>query len=156
MASVASTSGVAVDLSLLDHLPTTVDGLPLEPDAETSASVAASPGLASDATAIAIARVVAAPRGDIAIANVVRLRSGPLDAEAYGRWRATYDEAACEPAGGVAATDQRQISGRTVFVAACNAGAQTYHVALGDDIQVSITAIGGRQLGDLLVAGLRE
>lgn len=149
-------SGVAVDLSLLDHLPSTVDGLPVEADAETSASIAASPGLASDASAIAIARVVATASDDLAVASIVRLRSGPFDVEGYDRWRATYDEAACEPAGGVAATSQRQVDGRTVFVAACNGGAQTFHVALGDDVLVSITAIGERQLGDLLVAGLRE
>ncbi len=155
-ASGSTSSGVAVDLSLLDHLPSTVDGLPVEADAETSASVAASPGLASDASAIAIARVVAAASDDLAVASIVRLRSGPLDAASYGRWRTTYDEAACAPAGGVAATTQRVVDGRTVFATACNGGAQTYHVALGDDILVSITAIGGRQLGDLLVAGLRE
>ena len=155
-ASAAASGGVAVDLSLLDRLPATVDGLPVEADAETSASIAASPGLASDAAAIAIARVVATASDDLAVASIVRLREGPFDAASYDRWRSTYDQAACEPAGGVAATGQRQVAGRTVFVAACNGGAQTYHVALGDDILVSITAIGERQLGDLLVAGLRE
>jgi hypothetical protein len=155
-ASAVASGGVAVDPSLLDHLPATIDGLAVDLDAEISASIAASPGLASDASAIAIARVVSADGDDLAVASIVRLRSGPFDAESYGRWRATYDQAACEPAGGVAATSQREIDGRTVFVTACNGGAQTYHVALGDDILVSITAIGERQLGDLLVAGLRE
>ncbi len=155
-ASPASSGGVVVDLALLDHLPATVDGLPVEPDAETSASIAASPGLASDASAIAIARAVSATTEDLAIASVVRLRAGPFSAASYEVWRTTYDRAACEPAGGVAATDERQIAGRHVFVGACNGGAQTYHVALGEDVLVSITAIGSRQLGDLLVAALRE
>jgi hypothetical protein len=147
---------VVVDLSLLDHLPATVDGLSVEPDAETSASIAASPGLAADASAIAIARVVAPASDDLAIASIVRLRSAPFDDAAYAAWRTTYDQAACEPAGGVAATSEQQVGGRQVFVAACNGGAQTFHVALDDDVLISITAIGERHLGDLLVAGLRE
>jgi hypothetical protein len=150
------TGGVIVDLSLLEHLPGTVDGLPVEPDAATSTSIAGSPGLAADASAIAIGRVVAPGSDDLAIASIVRLRSGPFDDAAFATWRATYDQAACEPAGGVAATSERQVGGRQVFVAACNGGAQTFHVALGDDFIVSITAIGERHLGDLLVAGLRE
>jgi hypothetical protein len=154
--SPASSGAVGVDLALLDHLPPSVDGLPVEADAETSASIAASPSLASDATAIAIARVVSTSSDDLAIASIVRLRSGPLDEAAYLRWRTTYDQAACEPAGGVAATDEQQIGGRDVFVGACNGGAQTYHTTIGDDIVVSITAIGAQRLGDLLVAGLRE
>ncbi len=152
----AASGGVTVDLSLLEHLPPTVDGLPVESDAETSASIAASPGLASDASAIAIARVVAPTTDDLAVASIVRLRSGPFSEASYGVWRTTYDRAACEPAGGVAATSEQQVGGRQVFVAACNGGAQTYHVVLTDDILVSITAIGTRRLGDLLVAGLRE
>ena len=145
-----------MDLSLLDHLPATVDGLPVEADAETSASIAASPSLASDASAIAIARVVAPTSDDLAIASIVRLRSGPFSDASFDTWRSTYDRAACEPAGGLAATDEQQIGGRDVFVGTCNGGAQTYHVALGDDILVSVTAIGSRHLGDQLVAALRE
>lgn len=152
----AASGGVVVDLALLDHLPLTVDGLPVEPDAETSATIAASPTLASDASAIAIARIVSPATEDLAIASVVRLRAGPFSDGSYETWRTTYDRAACEPAGGLAATDEQQIAGREVFVGACNGGAQTYHVALTDDILVSITAIGARHLGDLLVAGLRE
>lgn len=154
--SAASSGAVVVDLTLLDHLPATVDGLPVEADAETSASIAASPSLASDASAIAIARVVSTETDDLAIASIVRLRSGPFSEASYLVWRTTYDRAACEPAGGLAATDEQQIGGRQVFVGACNGGAQTYHIALTDDILVSITAIGARHLGELLVAGLRE
>jgi hypothetical protein len=147
---------VVVDLTLLDHLPATVDGLSVEADAETSASIAASPSLASDASAIAIARVVATESDDLALASIVRLRSGPFTEASFLVWRTTYDQAACEPAGGLAATEQQQIGGREVFVGVCNGGAQTYHIALTDDILVSITAIGARHLGELLVAGLRE
>jgi hypothetical protein len=155
-ASVASSGAVVVDLTLLDHLPATVDGLPVESDTETSASIASSPSLASDASAIAIARVVSAESDDLAIVSIVRLRAGPFDEASYLEWRATYDRAACEPAGGLAATDEQQVGGRQVFVGACNGGAQTYHIALTEDILVSITAIGERHLGELLVAALRE
>jgi hypothetical protein len=147
---------VAVDLSLLAHLPTTVDGLSVEADPEAAKTIAASPKLGPDASAIAVARVVDPASGDLAVATIVRLRSGPFDDASFDTWRTLYDEAACEPAGGVAATSERQVGGRQVFVAACNGGAQTFHVALGDDFIVSITAIGERHLGDLLVAGLRE
>jgi hypothetical protein len=153
---VGTPGAVIVDLSLLEHLPATLDGLSVEADAETTASIAASPGLAADASAIAIARVVAPGSDDLAIASIVRLRSGPFDDAGYARWRATYDQAACEPAGGVAATSEQVVNGRRIFVAACNGGAQTFHVALDDDVLISITAIGERHLGDLLVAGLRE
>jgi hypothetical protein len=153
--SAGASGGVVVDLSLLDHLPATVDGLPVEADAVVSATIAASPGLSSDASAIALARVVA-PGGDFAIASIVRLRSGPFSDASFELWRTTYDQAACEPAGGLAASHEQQIGGRQVFVGACNGGAETYHVALTRDILVSITAIGSRHLGDLLVAALRE
>ena len=94
---------------------------------------------------------------DLAVASIVRLRSGPFDDASFGRWRATRTTGrrASRPAAWRRPSEQ-QIGGRRVFVAACNGGAQTYHVALGDDVLVSITAIGERHLGDLLVAGLRE
>ena len=97
--SPASSGAVGVDLALLDHLPPSVDGLPVEADAETSASIAASPSLASDASAIAIARVVSTTSDDLAIASIVRLRSGPLgEAASRAGGRPTTRRPASRPA----------------------------------------------------------
>ena len=139
--------------------PPTVDGLTVDADAETAATH----------------RGVAGPRRPMPrpsrSPDVVRRRPatisrsrassvsgpGPFDAESL---RALAHDVrrgglrTCRRRGrDESATGRRA---RRSSSAVCNGGAQTYHVALGDDILVSITAIGERQLGDRLVAGLRE
>ena len=93
---------------------------------------------------------------DLAVSTVVRLRPGVFSEAFYGDWRRAYDEAACAQAGGVSSHVQQVIGAHTVEVTLCSQGARTYHTHLKGDLLVSITAVGDRRFGDLVMAGLRE
>jgi hypothetical protein len=152
---------VAVDLALLEHLPASVDGVTVEPDPATSAQVASDPSLSDSASGLAVALAIAAGSSvadDLAIVSVVRLRPGIFDEGFFRSWRDSYDEAACDAAGGVSGRAEAQIGGRTTFIGTCAGGAHTYHVRLESDdaIIVSVTAVGERRLGEQVVAGLTE
>lgn len=150
---------VAVDPGLLGHLPDAVDGSALVADPETAAGIAADPALATSASAIDLARVVIAGGSlgdDLAIASVVQLRPGVFGSAFFEAWRRTYDAAACASAGGTTGTSQPATIGTlTVYVGACAGGAATYHAALPGDVLVSITSVGARDLGRLVMEGLR-
>ena len=60
------------------------------------------------------------------------------------------------PAGGVTGHRQQVIGAHTVEVTLCTGGARTLHVHLAGDILISITTVGDRGFGDLVLAGLRE
>ncbi len=153
----ASPTGVDVDATLLDHLPPTVDGLALTADPTTAATIATDPALAPAASAIAVALAISSDgsKDDLAIASVVQLRHGIFSDAFFADWRTSYDAAACAQAGGVGRTSERQIAGRHILVGSCASGATTYHVHLAGDILVSITSAGPRDLGALVMAGLR-
>ncbi len=149
---------VAVDDDLLDHLPATVAGAPLVADPDAAARVASDPSLGESAIAIAVALVVVSTDDaeDLAISSVVRLRPGVYSDAFFADWRASYDEAACAPAGGATGEVARTIAGLEAFAGSCAGGAMTYHVHRPDDgILVSITSVGSQDLGALVVAGLR-
>jgi hypothetical protein len=151
---------VPVDLSLLDHLPDSVDGVALEPDPETSAQIASDPSLSIAATGLLIALAAAGTEtaDDLAIVSAVRLRPGIFGEAFFRSWRDSYDTAACEAAGGVTGHAEAEIAGRTTFIGTCAGGAHTYHVRLegADDIVVSVTSVGERRLGEQVMAGLTE
>jgi hypothetical protein len=157
--SVDTGTGVAVDLSLLEHLPDAVDGVALEPDPETSAQVAADPSLAIAATGLVIALAAAETEttNDLAIVSAVRLRPGIFGDAFFRSWRDSYDTAACKAAGGVGGNAEAEIAGRTTYIGTCVGGAHTYHVRLdGDDVVVSVTSVGERRLGEQVIASLTE
>lgn len=152
---------LTVDAGLLEVLPAQVDGVALEPDPTTAAQIAADPTLAGSAQAIAVALAISpgtSSGDDLAIVSVIRLRPGVFSDAWYGTWRATYDEGACEVAGGLkGGPSQVAIAGRTVYIGTCAGDVQTYHVHLADPaLIVSITAAGPRHFGELVVAGLTE
>jgi hypothetical protein len=153
-------SSLVVDAQLLDVLPAEIDGVALEPDPTTAAEIAADPSLAGFAESIAVALAIrAGPTGDdLAIVSVIRLRPGVFGEPWFRSWRATYDEAACEVAGGVTGqASEVEIGGRTAYVGTCAGDAHTYHVHLADPtLIVSITAAGTRGFGQLVLAGIRE
>jgi len=160
-ASGLASSGLRVDAGLLRVLPAAIDGVALEPDPVTAAQIAADPTLAGTAEAIAVALAIrpgTSSGDDLAIVSVIRLRPGVFSDAWFATWRATYDESACEVAGGVkGAPTQVSIAGRAVFVGSCAGDAQTYHVHLPDPtLLVSITAAGPGHFGELVVAGLTE
>ena len=92
----------------------------------------------------------------MAITTVVRLRPGVYDSDFFTHWRDAYDKAACEPAGGVSSHVQQVIGRHAVEVTLCGQGARTYHAHLAGDTLVSVTAVGERKFGDLVMGGLRE
>jgi hypothetical protein len=155
----ASPGPLVVDPGLLAVLPTRLAGFALMPVPATAAGLITDTTLQATAAAVAVASVVApgGSRGDdLAIATVVRLRPGVYSDAFYGRWRADYDAAACQPAGGVSGHRQQSIGQHAVEITDCVQGAKTDHTYLGDDLLVSITTVGARGFGDLVIAGLRR
>jgi hypothetical protein len=151
----SSSGAAAVDPSLLDLVPATAAGLTLTFDPDTTAMVAADPALAEDAAAVATG--LAVPSGqatpaEFVIVNLVRLRDASRDEEWFRSWRDSYDEAACERAGGIVRHAETQSAGRTVFIGSCAQGVLTYHVRIGAGVVVlSMTSIGPGHLGQTLI-----
>ena len=136
-------------------LPRLVDDVPLVPDPETAAAVAADPLLADSALSIAVA-LAAAPTptaDDLAVASVIRLRPDVFDEAFYQEWRDTYNEAACEVADGVDSETSTLIGGLATYIGTCVGGTRTYHTYLEDQgFIVSVTTTGPRNLGEAIIA----
>jgi hypothetical protein len=150
---------------LLEILPDAIDGIALEADPATAADIATDLDLEATAASLAVALAIApgvsgasaSGAADLAIVSVVQLRPGVFDDAFFRAWRDTYDEGACEVAGGVSGHAESEIGGLTTYIGSCAGGAHTYHVHIaGRDVLVSITAAGERRLGELVVAGLTE
>lgn len=162
-ASIAPTTVVEVDVdtSLLDVLPESIDGQPRRPDDPTAGEIARAGNFGLDVEAIAVGLYVQAGSSaseDLAIVSVVRLMPGAFSEAWYRDWRTTYDDGACEIAGGVApGAAQSRIGDHETFIGTCRGGVHTYHVYLADpDRVVSITAAGEGRYGERIVAGLTE
>ena len=156
----ATSAAIVVDETLIDYLPIEVAGVALTSDPGTAGDIASDPDLAASASAITVAFAIAPGASvgdDVAVASVVRLKPGVFDAEFFRSWRDSYDEAACEAAGGTAGNAQAVIGGRATDIGTCAAGAHTYHVYLeASNVIVSVTSVGELRLGEQIVAGLRE
>jgi hypothetical protein len=150
------TSAVAVDPSLLEVLPETVDGVPIAESADGEAEALADPGLGAVAVGVAAGLAVDAGSGEFVYVVVVRLRPGAMTDERFRDWRDSFDEGACSQAGGVTGNAEAQIGGRTVYIGSCGGGVRTYHAWLAEPgLLVSASAVGERRLGERLVEGLR-
>jgi hypothetical protein len=150
-----------VDPGLLAFVPSTVEGVPLTFDAETSAMIAADPAIARDAASLAVAlAIIPAASGvdDFAIVNVIRLRDPSKDEAWFRDWRDSYDEGACSQADGVAVGHaEAEIGGGTVYIGSCAGGVLTYHTRLEQaGILVSVHALGSRRLGEKVMAGIHR
>jgi hypothetical protein len=149
---------VAVEPTLLSIVPRTVDGVAITPDAETAAQIASDEALADDVDSLAVGLAVGpgtSSADNLAIVNVVQLRDGVFGESFFRGWRDSYDEAACEPAGGLAGHAQAQLDGRLVYIGTCAGGAITYHTALeANGIIVAITSVGERRFGERIVSNL--
>jgi hypothetical protein len=156
----SSAAALQVDPGLLALVPTSVDGVPLTFDAETSATIAADPPIARDAASLAVALAVvpgASGADDLAIVNVVKLRDPAKDDGWFRDWRETYDKAACAQAGGVVGNAEATLGGGTVYIGSCAGGVLTYHTRLEQaGIVVSVTALGSRRLGEKVMAGIQR
>ena len=149
---------IVVDLTLLALLPVQVDGVTLKPAPEAAAAMTADAylGISTSAIAVGIVATGSASGDDFASVSVVRLRPGVYSEPFFEAWRQAYDAAACAPAGGVAGHRQQVIGAHMVEVTLCTGGARTLHVHLSGDILISITTVGARGFGGLVLAGLRE
>jgi hypothetical protein len=156
----SASAGILVDQSLLEFVPSAVDGVPLTFDQETSASIAADPSVAGDAESLAVALAIApgsSVADDLAIVSVVRLRDPARDETWFRDWRDTYDTGACAQAGGVVGNAEAELGGGTVFIGSCGGGVRTYHTRLVTaGVVISITALGERRLGEKVMAGLQR
>jgi hypothetical protein len=148
-------AAVAADPTLLDVLKASDAKLNVTYDPDTTASVMTDSSVARDLSALAIG--LATPSGqaspqDFVIANVARLRDPAKDDAWFRSWRDTYDQAACERAGGVQGNAETDMGGTTVFIGSCRNGALTYHARLENGgIVVSLTSVGPGRLGESLL-----
>ena len=154
-------AGAQVDPGLLAFVPSSVEGVPLTFDLETSATIAGDPAIARDAASLAVAfAIIPAASGvdDFAIVNVVRLRDPSKDEAWFRDWRESYDEGACSQADGVAVGHaEAEIGGGTVYIGSCAGGVLTYHTRLERaGILVSVHALGSRRLGEKVMAGIHR
>jgi len=145
-----------VDATLLDVLPATVDGVPLEeyPDAEQQAVL--DPDLGLNVARVATAFVANADGSNWAYTAVVEVRAEARSDAFYRGWQTSFDTSACERAGGVTGHTTMVIAGFDVERTACGAGVRTYHVRIPDSgLLISISDIGDARYGELEIAGLR-
>ena len=157
----AGVSGVMVDPSLLDLLPPDVNGVPMNPDSETAAEIAADGSIGLFVSAIALAAafgpIATDTAADYVVVTVARLKPGTFDELFFRGWRDTFDAAVCEQAGGVSGHAESDISGHHTHIGTCAGGVHTYHVHLpASDVIVSMQGTGEGRYGERVVAGLTE
>jgi hypothetical protein len=150
------TTGVVLDPTVLQILPESIDGFPVTEDANEAASLLGTIDLGELAEAADAAVAVDTGGGNLVVAWVVRLREGAMDDEAFRQWRDSFDEGACNAAGGIVGNAEADIGGRNTYITTCVAALRTYHVWLEDqDMLVSASSIGEGRFGEKLMAGLR-
>jgi hypothetical protein len=94
--------------------------------------------------------------GNLASGVVARLRPGVYSEALFRAWRDTYNNGACDAAGGLVGNAEAQLGGRTVFIATCAEGLLVYHVYVPEsDVLVSLFSVGERRFGEQLMDGLR-
>ncbi len=151
----SDTGVIVIDPNLLKVLPATVGGLPVTESPEGDQSAQTEPGLAKLATAAVGAVAVDTSTTDLAYALVVKLRPGALTDSTFRDWRDSFDEGTCGGASAVVGHAETPIAGRTVFIGTCSGGLRTYHVWIRDkDLLISVSSLGPRKLGELLLAEL--
>jgi hypothetical protein len=112
------------------------------------------PAFASSLDAAAFGVVIAG--NDLASAVVARPVPGSFGEAWFRDWRDSYNEGACEQAGGLARNAEAEIGGRTVYIGTCAEGLRTYHAWLeGRGLLVSAFAVGEGRFGERLMEGLR-
>ena len=151
-----ATAGAAADPSLLSVVGADAAGVTLTFDPATTATEVADPTLDPNIAALATGIVAAGGAStdptDLVIVNVVRLRDAGVDADWFRGWRDSYDDAACQRAGGVSGHAEANMAGHDVFIGSCSGGAFTYHTRLRDgSVVVSLTSIGPGRVGERLL-----
>jgi hypothetical protein len=156
IASPARSGGpVAIDPSLLEHLPAQVDGLDLMRRPESDAAAAADPVVVAFGEGVVTALAFDPGTEDFAYAALVRLRDGAFSEELFRSWRESFAEGACSQAGGVVRSAVTEIDGRDVHIDSCEGGLRVYHTWLPNSrVLVSVSALGERRLGERIVQEL--
>jgi hypothetical protein len=152
---------VAVDPSLLEVLPTTVAGVPINPDPATAAEIADEGSIAPFVSAIALATAFGPPATDTTtdyvVITVAQLRAGTFSDGFFRSWRDTFDAAVCQQAGGVGGNAETDIGSRHTYIGTCQGGVHTYHVHLaGRDVIVSMQGAGAGGWPEQIVRDLTE
>ena len=149
-------SPIALDPTLLAYLPTAIDSIPVKEDLDVATDAILDPALPSIATNLDAAVGVDTGTGNLVTAWVVRLRPGAFGDEAYRQWRDSYDQGACNAAGGIVGRAQATLGGRDTYVTSCVAALRTYHVWLKDQgVLISASSIGDGRFGEKLMSTLR-
>lgn len=153
--SAGATGGLVLDPTLLQLLPTEIDGFPVIATPESLDDVQGDALLAANVAAIAFAVTVDETSGEIASVAISRIRPGVFDDAFWRSWRDSYDVGACDRAGGVTGNAEATIGGRLVHIGTCAGGAHTYHAYLPErDVIVSVTAVGEQRLGERVMEAL--
>lgn len=155
----ASPATAVADPDLFEVLPDTSDVFSLIYDPVTTATIASDPALDpavdSIATGLYRPRDAAPDPPDFAIVNVVHLRDPSLGDDWFRSWRETYDESACEQAGGVVRRAETPVGALTVYVGSCEGGAFTYHARLNEgNVILSMTSVGPTRIGQTVAERL--
>lgn len=150
------TTALTIDSTLLDLLPTEVDGVQVVEALDEATQAISNETLQLVASAIDAGVAVDTGSGNLAYAIVVRLRPAALSDAAFRDWRDSYDEGACADAGLVIGHAEAEFGGRTVYIGTCEGGIRTYHVLVaGGGVLISSWSLGDGRFGELLVSNLR-
>jgi hypothetical protein len=145
-----------IDAALLEYLPETVGGAPVSEALDEAALALADPALPKIATALDVGLALDEATGNLVTAHVVRLREGAFNDATFRQWRDSYDEGACNAAGGVEARAEATFDERNVFVTSCVADLRAYHLWIEDEnLLISASSVGDGRFGELLVSELR-
>jgi hypothetical protein len=153
-------SSIESDPGLFAAIGGDAGALTFQYDPDTTAQVAADPGLAGNVGGLAIGLYTIPgqlPIADFAIVSVLHLRDPSVGPDWFRSYRDTYDAAACAQAGGIDRHSETTIGTNDVFIGACAGGAFTYHVRLeARGIVVSITAAGPARLGERIAGDVGQ
>lgn len=151
----ATPPGTTIDPSLLDIIPSEVEGNQVTESAEAEASTSSDPAVDRSVARLAVAFVADTPGINWAVATVSALRPGLWGDAFFRDWRDSYDQGACAQSGGVSGHAEADIGGRHVWIGTCANGVRTYHVHIDQgDLLVSISALGDARFGEQLLGAL--
>jgi hypothetical protein len=149
-------SPVVIDEALLAYLPASIDNIPVTEDIDEAAEVLRDPALPRIATAAEAAVAVDIGSGNLVYGWIVRLKPDVFTDNDFRQWRDSYNEGACNAAGGVTGNAEATIAERNVFITNCAEGMLIYHLWLKDEhLLISASAIGAGRFGEKLLGNLR-
>jgi hypothetical protein len=150
------TTPISLDPTLLAVLPAAIDTTPVREDLDVATDALQDQALPKIATGVDAAVAVDTGSGNLVTTWVVRLRPGAFGDAAYGQWRDSYDDGACNAAGGVVGRAQATLGGRDTYITSCVAALRTYHVWLREqNVLISASSIGAGRFGEKLMTTLR-